>query len=1311
MTTSPLRFFDFLETGTCGRVEVIPEQIQTADDIALPLTTLPFGLPSILPTWKKDLEKYVIHPEKLPLHDYRKCQKSWSREKCPENLFEVNITPLQSTIVVERNMTTGKLEGYREELVNNTMATCRNSLSFKRPPGPPSQNVKGSTTNYPFWPGGMDEVTDCDTLLSADKQVNIDFENDLLFSAPGMKTGLNYDADVPVQVPAPDSDEPLLEETDLPQTEALVVAESQPPPASEEKNSNIPDEKTEPTKENDTTTVTPETTSQFLKLSDLLSDDTDLVSDEQFTFLKPQEEKVGQEVNQDAGYKIHKSESLEELVKVKEKKEIPASKTEPVAPTAETKEEWAEMVDVNTPVDDFYKRIPVMAHKWPFELDTFQKQAILHLENHESVFVAAHTSAGKTVIAEYAIASSLRHLTRTIYTSPIKALSNQKFRDFKQTFEDVGLITGDIQLNQTASCLIMTTEILRSMLYNGSDVIRDLEWVIFDEVHYINDAERGVVWEEVLIMLPQTVNIILLSATVPNTLEFAAWIGKIKKRKLYVINTLKRPVPLEHFLYTGNSSKTSNELFLLVDSKGSFQDVGYNKAVAAKKARATKLSENYGSKGPRTAVSAKQDKNIWLSVIEMLRRKEKLPAVAFTFSRKKIDGNAATLTTIDLTSSSEKNEIHIFYQKCISRLKGTDRKLPQVQQMQELLKRGVGIHHSGVLPILKEVVEMLFQKGLLKILFATETFAMGVNMPARTVLFDSISKHDGTNYRNLLPGEYIQMAGRAGRRGLDTTGTVIILCKADVTDKSDLHRMLLGKPTKLESQFRLTYTMILNLLRVEQLRVEDMMKRSFSEFYSQMDMKKHESAMKELRQQLATVENVECFMCAFDLEKYCETVSEYRQVKASVQNVIFMSPASSKVLSTGRVIVIDKENYLNCLGVILQTIINIKSEKLFATLVLSERGKFASKLSDASKSSDKEENEKMMAQVQPILIRALFLPEGAAWHELIYVRPEEISYVTNKTIRVEADKIINDVKKREQPRFREDPPGQSVSVATQELLRLSESNPDGLTKLNIIKECNIRDIDLMEQHRSLQFMETAIAQFNCVNCPHFLEHFYQVHKNQMMKKKYQQLSFLLSDASLTLLPEYQQRVQVLKRFNYIDEVCTVQLKGRVACEISNHEMMITELVLNNVLAELQPSEIASILSCVVFEVKRCSKPKLTPTLKKCQERVLDIAANIATTQKKCGMSTCVEDYQKLFNFGLVEVVYEWSKGMPFCEITELTDVQEGIIVRCIQRLNEVLMDVRNAARMIGDPVLSQKMEEASTSIKRDIVFTASLYTQ
>lgn len=230
--------------------------------------------------------------------------------------------------------------------------------------------------------------------------------------------------------------------------------------------------------------------------------------------------------------------------------------------------EWAVLLDTTKPVNNFNESVPDMAHKYEFELDTFQKLAIVHLEQHHHVFVAAHTSAGKTVVAEYAIALSQKHMTRCVYTSPIKALSNQKYRDFKKKFKDVGLITGDFQINSTASCLIMTTEILRSMLFCGSELTRDLEYVIFDEVHYINDEDRGHVWEQTLILLPSHVSVVLLSATVPNAVEFADWLGRNYQKKVYVIPTSKRPVPLKHYLYTGTSDKTKDNRFLIMDNKG-----------------------------------------------------------------------------------------------------------------------------------------------------------------------------------------------------------------------------------------------------------------------------------------------------------------------------------------------------------------------------------------------------------------------------------------------------------------------------------------------------------------------------------------------------------------------------------------------------------------------------------------------------------------------------------------------------------------------------------------------------------------------
>ena len=683
---------------------------------------------------------------------------------------------------------------------------------------------------------------------------------------------------------------------------------------------------------------------------------------------------------------------------------------------------------MDAPLSDFHQQVPQMAFQWPFELDTFQKQAVLKLEQAESVFVAAHTSAGKTVVAEYAIALSQKHMTRTIYTSPIKALSNQKFRDFKDTFNDVGLVTGDIQINPTATCLIMTTEILRSMLYNGSDIIRDLEWVIFDEVHYINDAERGVVWEEVLILLPDHVNMIMLSATVPNTLEFADWVGRTKKKKIWVISTPKRPVPLEHFLYTGSSGKTRDEMFLLQDSNGSFLQSGHTRAVTAKKERESKGKQGYGAKGVKDRVGPQQEKNIWLTLIDHLQRKDKLPVVAFTLSRNRCDQTANTLSSLDLTTSLEKSDIHHFINKCIARLKGSDRKLPQVLNFSELLQRGIGVHHSGILPILKEVVECCFAKGWVKLLFATETFAMGVNMPARTVVFDNIRKHDGKQFRTLLPAEYIQMAGRAGRRGLDTTGTVVILCKNEVHEMSELHGMMQGKPTRLESKFRLTYSMILNLLRVEQLRVEDMMKRSFAEMDTQKKQAGYAERGKVLKAKLETMSDISSPNFG-DASQLYSLISEFATIRENIWTMLLSLPIPGKALSPGRVVIIHQEASVNILGIILHVDMKAK-QRTFQVLI------------NRSAESQDVDNEEVDARKNLFLSlvdqKIQSTDVMSSHHSVVSLTDVNILQITNKVFKIEPDKIINDIKKREIPRFKFDPPSQSVSTALQQLLRVTD---------------------------------------------------------------------------------------------------------------------------------------------------------------------------------------------------------------------------------------------------------------------------------
>jgi len=303
------------------------------------------------------------------------------------------------------------------------------------------------------------------------------------------------------------------------------------------------------------------------------------------------------------------------------------------------------------PLQDFHSLVPNPAITYPFELDDFQKQAVARLERGECIFVAAHTSAGKTVCAEYAIALSRKHCTRTIYTSPIKALSNQKYRDFKEKFgEDVGIITGDVQIGADASCLIMTTEILRSMLYRGADLVRDIEFVIFDEVHYINDLERGVVYEEVIIMLPDYVKLIFLSATTPNTVEFSEWIGRTKQKHVHVIRTDYRPVPLSHYLYAGQ------KLHKIMEANGGFIEKGWSDAAKAliPLSEREKRELDGKKKGPlggskQTTVtgtfkmSSGSKENAWqqpgskqefISLVKFLEKECLMPTVIFSFSRK-----------------------------------------------------------------------------------------------------------------------------------------------------------------------------------------------------------------------------------------------------------------------------------------------------------------------------------------------------------------------------------------------------------------------------------------------------------------------------------------------------------------------------------------------------------------------------------------------------------------------------------------------------------------------------------------------------
>ncbi|KAK4816458.1 hypothetical protein QYF61_017186 [Mycteria americana] len=747
------------------------------------------------------------------------------------------------------------------------------------------------------------------------------------------------------------------------------------------------------------------------------------------------------------------------------------------------------------------------AKEYPFILDAFQREAILCVDNNQSVLVSAHTSAGKTVCAEYAIALALREKQRVIFTSPIKALSNQKYREMYEEFQDVGLMTGDVTINPTASCLVMTTEILRSMLYRGSEVMREVAWVIFDEIHYMRDSERGVVWEETIILLPDNVHYVFLSATIPNARQFAEWICHLHKQPCHVIYTDYRPTPLQHYIFPAGG----DGLHLVVDENGDFREDNFNTAMqvlrdAGDLAKGDQKGRKGGMKGPSNV----------FKIVKMIMERNFQPVIIFSFSKKDCEAYALQMTKLDFNTDEEKKMVEEVFNNAIDCLSDEDKKLPQVEHVLPLLKRGIGIHHSGLLPILKETIEILFSEGLIKALFATETFAMGINMPARTVLFTSASKFDGKDFRWISSGEYIQMSGRAGRRGMDDRGIVILMVDEKMSPTIG-KQLLKGSADPLNSAFHLTYNMVLNLLRVEEINPEYMLEKSFYQF-------QHYRTIPEIVERVNNLEG------------------QYNKIAIpNEENVVIYYKIRQQLAKLGKEI----EEYVH-------------------------KPKYC----------------------------------------LPFLQPGRLVKVKN-----EGDDF-----------------GWGVVV-------------------NFSKKSNVKiAMDIKTAKRELKKARTVLQ-----------------------------------------MDELKCRKRVLRRLGFATSSDVIEMKGRVACEISSaDELLLTEMMFNGLFNDLSAEQATALLSCFVFQENECAK-------------------RIAKVSAEAKLEIDEENYLNSFRPNLMDVVYTWANGANFAHICKMTDVFEGSIIRCMRRLEELLRQMCQAAKAIGNTELENKFAEGITKIKRDIVFAASLY--
>ena len=526
-----------------------------------------------------------------------------------------------------------------------------------------------------------------------------------------------------------------------------------------------------------------------------------------------------------------------------------------------------------------YKASNEFGSRFDFPLDEFQIAGCHSLEEGRGVLVAAPTGAGKTIVGEFAAFLAMKQGKKCFYTAPIKALSNQKYADFKAMFgeKSVGLLTGDSSINSEANILVMTTEVLRNMIYADSRTLNNLAFVVMDEVHYLADKFRGAVWEEILIHLPEEIKVASLSATVSNAEEFGDWLNEVRGETDVIVSE-NRPVPLyQHVMFNNrlldlfvDEGKVNPEIVRL--EKESYRV----HRSSGGKSRNGKGSGSWNDRGPNIKQLSRPE------VIEKLDREGLLPAITFIFSRNACSAavHQCVVAGIRLTNAVERAQIREVVFRATANIPEEDLAILGFHEWLDALERGIAAHHAGLLPSFKETVEELFQRGLVKCVFATETLALGINMPARTVVLEKLSKWNGESHVNISPGEFTQLTGRAGRRGIDIEGNAVILWGREL-DSGSLAGLASTRTYPLKSSFKPTYNMTINLIsRFGSINARSSLESSFAQYQADKavvglarQIKRNQQGMDALREEMACD--------AGDFAEYAEIRSEIKALEKS----------------------------------------------------------------------------------------------------------------------------------------------------------------------------------------------------------------------------------------------------------------------------------------------------------------------------------------------------------------------------------------------------------------------------------------------
>ena len=1066
----------------------------------------------------------------------------------------------------------------------------------------------------------------------------------------------------------------------------------------------------------------------------------------------------------------------------------------------------------NIDISEFDK-ITEPAMKFNFNLDTFQKRSIIRLEKGQNILVCAHTSSGKTLVAEYGIALGKKRKQRVIYTSPIKALSNQKYCEFKKKFKDVGIITGDVNINSNAQCLIMTTEILHKYLYQNPQF--PFGTVIFDEIHYINDLERGHVWEEILIVLPPYISIIMLSATIPNYKEFANWVGKIKNTEVFIEATKTRVVPLQYYLYV--KEENNEKITLIKDKNGKIYNdeikETYNliKTIHSSKKKNNennnlnlniennniniingnlKKSNNSNKKNEKLddnnineenmssneeieenenneindnenniesegVINDKEQREVGkvLDIAKYILNNELYPATIFIFNIRKIKEYSDWLikgNNLQKLSSKENNRINNFFDKVISTIPPQEQNICQIKYIKNLLQYGIGVHHSGLLPILKEIIEILYYKGLIKILIATTSFSIGLNMPTRTVIFVSLYKYHEGKRQILSSSEFLQMSGRAGRRGIDELGNVYIICYETIgkTQLNKIKELLKGEGNNLESKFRLSYRMILFFYHKNVKDIKDFLKESFHENHYKEAKPEREKEIENLKESIKKMKITECENHCFEIEdpkspmkELIKTINKIDSINIEIFNeekikeyisshpCIIMkikhknNPTLNKFYRIEIVMVVNVvQSYSNnnikkiwCI-----TITNVEENKI----QISDRGQIQEfkykymliNFSDIIEIYEKPKVDKVESFYQEGKFQNYFIKHKDKYYFKNDMK--SLYFVLKNFYRV----IIN-----------------AFPTKTSKIKK-TKSKKDTNTKNKIKRALNYKKLlgaKFDKKEKTKEELYKLYYANSCLNCKYYEQHLKQYKEFMDTKNKIKIIQKEISEGEqFETEKKFNNRINLLKDLEYLKfeeeneydkdiinyENFSLTQKGKASIEIiTNDNIFISELLSSGIF--IKDSKIISEEIIVPFISIFVGNEKVKDSNHKVkledEEKSEELNYILEKFDKIYEMLIEKEDkydlnesyYNRSFCFKYFESVYFWMLGNHFCDVCNKYNIVEGKLHQIILRTFYFSEEIVNFYTILGNQKLADVFKDIKDKLLKGIMSVESLYIQ